>query len=353
METIQWTNLFGFLLTIAVAELVSRYITCVITRCKLKKWVGGGCKPLEPNSFNKGWVGDLRYYILLVSLVIYSFLGNHDILIVALTNIYLIVNTFFHLSKRWSKILAFINNLRIDGNGVHVCNKKKKMMNWDDLYLQSVRNWFDAKFKDVNIQIIKGIEICQRNRIEGCYYLDRIDQNFSRNEFINMVSQSFYSNGIFLLHLLAVIVINSVMLFGMIGSEGMGFMIGERLAENVEDVIYIILQIFSTVGFGDATSNSFLGICFSITMFVQTIATIVLGVAYKDFALNMVAICFDDMAKLLNAVINIHKRICIETILTKEIRFKSFEDVQKEQYFFSRTVFDKLKEFVEQKEYGE
>lgn len=317
-----------------------------ILKSRIKKWVNDSYKPLSPSSFNKVWIDDFRYYILLASFVIYSFCGNYGILVVALINIYLVVNTIIHLTKRSSKIISFINKLLVDGNGVHFCNEMKKMSG-DEIYLMSVRNWFDAKIKMINVQMIKGIEICQQNRIEGCYYLDKIDQKFSCDDFVNIRSQSIHSNIIFLLHLLAVIVVNSALL---LGATRFGMVAGEKFTQNIEDVFYVILQIFSTVGFGDVVTSPFSGKCFFIIMFAQVIATIVLGVAYKDFALNMVVIRFEDMAKKLNTEIDIHKKICVESILTKKMPFNSFEDVQKERHFFSQILFDKLKEYVEQKD---
>jgi len=345
MENFQWMNLIWFLLAIAATELVVIGMNLYRKRKKLRKWVNSFYQPMPPSSFSEEWAEDFRYYIILVFIVIYSFCGNIDILIVALINIYLVVNTVIHLSKRWSKIISFINRLQIDEKGVHSHNNKK-CWSFDDFYLMSVRNWFDSKIKFINSQLIEGIKICRQNRIESCYYLDNIDMRFSRDEFINKYSQSIYSNKIFLLHLLAVIVVNSVLLLEMARSEMLTLEINKCITQNVEDVIYVILQVFSTIGFGDVSSTAVLGKVFFVIMFIQAILTIILGVVYKDFALNMATLRFDEMVENINALIDSQKRLCINSILTKKIPFKSVDDVLEEHIFCSQTVFDKLKEYV-------
>ena len=326
--------------------MVSFAINCKIKRNVLKNWVNNCYPSLQPSSFTESWVSDLRFYILFAYLVTYSFFGKNDILIVALINIYLIVNAMIHLATRWSKIISFIEKLQTNENG-EIIYKKNNAWNWCEIYLMSVRNWFNKKIRCINKRTIKGIELCRQNRFEGCYYLDKNDLVFSRDEFINIDSQSSCSNKIFLCHLVAVIVVNSALLFDMV-SSGLVTMVDD--AHNVEDVLYVILQVFSTVGFGDNHPTTFLGKCFFIIMFFQVIATIVLGVAYKDFALNRAAIRFDKMAKLLNDGIGIHKKRCIDIILSKKLPFKSFKEFHKEHPLFSQSVFEKLKEYAEQKD---
>lgn len=346
MEGIQLTNLIWFLVVGAVVEVISFVVNCKIKRRVLKKWVDSCYPSLRPSSFTENWFNDLRFYILFAFLVIYSFLGKHDILIVALINIYLIVNAMIHLTMRWSKIISFFEKLQTNENGEFIY-KTKKDWNWGEIYLMSVRNWLNKKIKKINKQTIKGIEICQQNRFEGCYYLDKNDVLFSRDEFINMDSQSSCSNRIFLCHLFAVIVANSALLFDMV-SSGMVTMADE--AHNVEDVLYVILQVFSTVGFGDIHPTTFLGKCFFVIMFFQVIATIVLGVAYKDFALNRAAIRFDKMAKLFNDVIGVHKKRCIDIIFSKQMPFDSLKGFHEGFPLFSQSVFEKLREYADQKD---
>lgn len=343
METIQCANLICFFLTIAAAELVFYVVKTGINKRKVRKWVKDNYEPVPPCFHNEGWVTDIRYYILLAFLVAFSFLIKQDILTVALINIYLIINIIFHLSYRWSKIISFINQLQIDENGVHYDNQMKPL-NFDNIYLMSIRNWFDAKIKIINSRLIEGIKICRQNKIESCYYIDNIDMKFSRDEFINTLSQSFCSNLIFLLHLLAVIVINSALLLDM---AKFGIITGNNAVQNVQDAIYVILQVFSTVGFGDVTSTSVLSKWFFIIMFAQAILTIILGVAYKDFALNRAVFHFDELAEAINTVVDSQKKFCIESILSKKVPFKSIIEVQKAHVFCSQTVFDKLKEYVE------
>ena len=247
---------------------------------------------------------------------------------------------------RWLKINSYLNMLQIDEKGIHFPTKEDRP-NWDETYFMGVVKWLKKKIKKVNDRIINGISICRQNRFEGLYYLEKIDVKFSRDEFINMDSQSFHSNVIFLLHLLAVIVINSALLLDVAGS---GMITGTNLALNIEDVFYVILQVFSTVGFGDVPSLSSLGKCFFIIMFFQVIATIILGVAYKDYALNRAANHFESTAKILNVMIGRHIKKCIDLILVKNEPFKSFTEFHEAFPIFNQSVFEKMSEFAEQED---
>lgn len=347
MKDFDLTYVICFLLVFGPLEIFFCYLKSRIQRDKTRRWVDELYAPKEPKAFNKDWQDDARYYILITLLIIYSFLGKHDIWSVVTINLYLIVNTIIHLSNRWTLVISAINNIKIDSNGVHLYNTKN---GWISIYLMSMEKWFGIKIKLINNQLKEGIEVCERNRLEGLYYLDKIDVKFSSNEFISVASQAIYSNFIFLLHLLAVVVINSVLLFDMVKS---GVIAESRFIDNVANIPYVILQVFSTVGFGDVCAETSMGKCFFIIMFIQVIVTIILGVVYKDFALNIVVTRFDEITKKLNDAFDVHKKICINSILTKKMYYNSFEEFQEKKFFFSRSVFDELKECVEQKDYGE
>lgn len=349
MENFQLTNLICFSLIIVVAEIVFYFVNGIIKKKIVRKWVNRNYPPLQPGSFSERWVNDLQYYIILTFLVIYSFWGSHNIWTVAAINICLIVYAIIHLTMRWLKINSFFKKLRINEKGVHFPIKEMRP-DWDKIYLMGVLKWLKGKFKELNDQIINGITMCRQNRFEGLYYLEKIDVKFSRDEFINMDSQSLHSNIIFLLHLFAVIATNAVLLFDMTRS---GMVTAENFTHNIRDVLYVILQVFSTVGFGEVYPTSSLGKWFFIIMFLQVITTIVLGVAYKEFALNRAANRFEDQAKFLNFMIEDHKKNCIDWILKKEMPFESLAEFHEVFPLFHQSVYEKMREFIKQKDDGQ
>lgn len=350
MGKYDYTYISNFFLIIVLLELVIWPLRGIILKHRIKKWVNNSYQSLEPGSFNKRWTDDIRYYIILAILVVYSFWGKHDVLTVALINVYLIANAIIHLTMRSSKIISVINKLQIDEKGIHL-DKKIDMWNWVNIYLTSVKKWFDEKINIINDRISNGVEICRHNKYDGLYYLDNIaDIKFSRDEFINIRSQSIYSNIIFFLHLLAVIVINLVLLLNITKS---GIITDKSFTTDAINAPYAILQAFSTIGFGDVGVQTLMGKWFFIIIFIQVILTIILGVVYKDFAINMTVIRFDEIVKSLNTAIDDYKKTCIVSILAKELPYNSFEAAKKEQYFFSQIVFDRLNEYVKKKDDGE
>lgn len=76
MEGIQLPNWIWFLLIIGVAEIIFRAVNLIIKKKIVGKWGDCGYPPLRPGSFSERWINDLRYYIILTFLVIYSFLGG-------------------------------------------------------------------------------------------------------------------------------------------------------------------------------------------------------------------------------------------------------------------------------------
>lgn len=330
-------NVFNFssdlilVFLLIVHEVVFRYVEHKRDDQITRKWVNEGYPCLAPQNFNKDFFGDVRYYVLLLLLFLCSCLLYNDLLMLLIINVYLSVNTISHLTSRFFKTIRYISLMRINGRGADIENCGNVAKNWNEAQLFGVRKWINEKFDLLNMQLFTGIQICKKNKSEGLVHLNRIDVKFLRKEFIISPLQAIYSNCIFLGHVLAVVVINAMLLYRMSCS---GLMETDSIKYGF-DAFYLILQMISTVGFGDITNSpyqtlgSFHMQCFFIVMFIQVILTVILGIAYKNSTLMQASEIFDNLSQLFNEKIEYHKNLCIEAILTGHPSDYLMEDVEK------------------------
>lgn len=352
MSVIDVSNSAFLVFFLIVHEFLFRRLECCRDKRNMAKWVNEGYPPLAPQNFNKNWFGDIRYYALLIILLLYSYLHNNDLLTLLIINVYLTVNSISHLIGRWFTIIKFISQLRINGRGANIINNQNNFKNWKRMQLLGVRKWINCKFDILNTEIFKGIKMCKENKAEGLFHLNRIDINFLQQDFIISPLQAFYANCIFWGHILAIVVINAILLYNMSKSG----MIEMSSIEYGIDALYSVLQIISTVGFGDIAEKSYSTLalfhlqCFFIIMFVQVVVTIILGVAYKNSALTVANEIFDKLSQNFNEKIQNHKNLCIEAVITGTPSDYLKEDIENDYYDLGRPAYslmiNELKEYI-------
>lgn len=313
MYSIDLENTVILIIFLVAHELIFRYMFSYSSLLKLRSWMNQGYPPLPPRVFSSGWIEDLRYFFLVVLIGLYSLCHDNDLMTLLIINVYLTTNTIIHLFNRFTKITKFINNLSVDLNGSNFSVPNKKGINWEIVYLYGMKKWIDAKIDDLNIQLTEGIKLCQRDKQNGLLYLDRLNIKFSISEWFSSLSQTLHMNVIFLIHVISIIVTNTFLLFKMMNSGIIKLGISDQYGL---DAFYSILQIVTTIGFGDIACVSFQSQCFFIVIFLQVIVTIILGVAYKDWAMTLANEKFGKLTQLLNDIFDHHKNLCINTILT-------------------------------------
>lgn len=354
MDIIDITNSVILVAFLVVHEFLFRYLECFRDRWSLAEWGNNGYPPLAPQNFNNGWFEDIRYYVLLIFLLLYSFVHNNDLLTLLIINVYFTANTVSHLIGRWFTIIRYISRLEIDGRGANIINAANEKMSWKNLQLLGVKKWIDNKFDNLNAEIRIGIKKSKKDKSEGIRHINRVDIKFLQQEFIISPKQTFYTNLIFLSHIFAVIVINSLLLYNMSKSG----LVEMKSIEYGIDALYSVLQIISTVGFGDISNSKgvyqtlgyFYLQCFFVIMFIQVLLTVILGVAYKNSALTVANELFDNLSLRFNEKIQDHKHLCIDAILTgvpsgylkKDIE-DDYHDLGRPAYFL---MINALKDYI-------